>query len=141
MSYVYGTLRTYITGKPEALEQVSSVLQGCEHGEDFKDWFLKDWAWAVKTPKKATYGRQTVKIDHFWDEVTPVVEMLIELGQKMPELEIKIACKVANSVSDSYVRFTVMKFENGPNWYCITWSDINLAAGVLRVEFPKERDR
>ena len=66
--------------------------------------------------------------------------MLVELGQKMPELGIKIVCKVANSVTDSYVRFTVQKFSDEPGWYCPTWLDINLAAGVLRVEFPKKGD-
>ena len=141
MSYVYGTLRTSITGKPDELAFVSDVLQTCERGEDFKDWFLKDWASAVKNPKKATHGRQTVTIDHFWDEVTPVVEMLVELGQKMPELGIKIVCKVANSVTDSYVRFTVQKFSDEPGWYCPTWLDINSAAGVLRVEFPRKGDK
>ena len=37
MSYVYGTLRTYITGTPEGLSRVSNVLPTCERGEDFKD--------------------------------------------------------------------------------------------------------
>ena len=140
MSYVYGTLRTYITGTPEGLSRVSNILPTCEHGEDFKDWFMKDWASAVKNPKKVTHGRQTVTIDHFWDEVTPVVEMLVELGQKMPELGIKIVCKVANSVTDSYVRFTVQKYPDEPGWYCPTWLDIRLAEGVLRVEFPRKGD-
>ncbi|PWL41183.1 MAG: hypothetical protein DBY43_05540 [Clostridiaceae bacterium] len=141
MSYVYGNLRIYTTAKPEELEQVEAALQSCDHGEDFKDWFLEDWKRAVKSPQKATGGRQTVKIDHFWDEATPVVEMLVELGQKMPELGLKIVCKVANSVSDSYVRFTVEKYPDEPDWWCPTWFDIGLAEGVLRVDFPKKGDK
>lgn len=138
MSYVYGNLRVYTTGKPEELEQVETALQACEKGEDFKDWFLEDWKRAVKSPQKATKDRQTVKIDHFWDEVTPVVEMLVELGQKMPGLGFRVVCRVANSVSDSYVCFTVEKHPDEPDWWCPTWFDIKLAEGVLRVDFPKK---
>ena len=73
MSYVYGTLRTYITGTSDELALVSDVLQVCEHGEDFKDWFMKDWASAVKSPKKATHGRQTVTVPY----ETAAAELLV----------------------------------------------------------------
>jgi hypothetical protein len=141
MSYVYGNLRIYTTGKPDELALVPDVLWACDHGADFKDWFLKDWKQAVKSPQKATKGRQTVTIDHFWDEVTPVVEMLIELGQKMPELGVRVVCRVANSVTDAKVQFTVEKYPDEPDWWCPTWFDIKLAEGVLRVEFPKKGDK
>lgn len=62
---------------------------------------------------------------------------MIELGQVMPELEIKIVCRVAHSVSDSKVRFTVYKGRDGEAWYCPTWYDIDLAGAMLNVEFPK----
>lgn len=141
MSYVYGNLRVYVTGKPEELVLVPDVLQVCDHGKNVKDRFLKDWAWAVKSPKKAVKGRETVKIDHFWDEVTPVVEMLVELGRKLPGLGIRIVCRVANSVSDAKVQFTVEKWPDEPDWWCPTWFDIKPAEGVLRVKFPRKGDK
>ena len=33
------------------------------------------------------------------------------------------------------------EYPDEPGWYCFTWLDIKLAAGVLRVEFPRKGDK
>lgn len=63
---------------------------------------------------------------------------MIELGRKMPELEIRMVCNVAHSVSDTKVRFTVQKRRDAMNWSCPTWLDVKMAGSMLQVEFPKE---
>ena len=98
MSYVYGTLRTSITGTPEGLSRVSNILPTCERGEDFKDWFLTDWASAVKAPKQATHGRQTDPNDHIWDDARAAGELLVALVQKMPGLGTNIVWKGTTSL-------------------------------------------
>lgn len=138
MGYVYGNLRVYVTGMSEELEQVPGVLRACENGGEYKDWFLKDWERSVKNPRKATYGRQTVVIDHFWDNATSIAKLLIELGQKMPALELKIVCRTAYSVTDVYTRYTVEKDRDKTGWYSSTWSVRTDTAGfLLGVELPK----
>lgn len=76
-------------------------------------------------------------VDEFWEDVTPVMNLLIELGKAMPELEIQSVCRVAGSVTDVKCLFTVVKARESNGWACPTWQNIDMAGAVLEVKFPE----
>lgn len=137
MSYVYGRMKISITGTMAELAKASCILRTCESGRNFKDWFLRGFDSAIRGAKPVARQRLKATVDEFWDEATPVAELMIELGRKMPELEIRMVCNVAHSVSDSKVRFTVQKNRDAMSWSCPTWLDVKMAGSMLQVEFPK----
>lgn len=71
--------------------------------------FLELWQYAYQCPARAIHGREMATVDEFWEDVTPVMNLLIELGKAMPELEIQSVCRVAGSVTDVKCLFTVVK--------------------------------
>ena len=118
----------------DRVEDVMSSLKTCTGPAER---FLKLWQYAYKCPARVTHGLEMVTVDEFWEDVTPVMNLLIELGKAMPELEIKVICRVAGSITDVKCLFAVVKARESDAWCCPTWQNIDMAGDVLEVKFPE----
>ena len=96
------------------------------------------WQCAYQCPARATHGREMATVDEFWEDVTSVMNLLIELGKAMPELEIQSVCRVAGAITDVKCLFTVVKARESNGWACPTWQNIDMAGAVLEVKFPEK---
>lgn len=138
MPSVYGSLKVFLIGKPGALDRVADVMSSLKTYTGPVARFLNLWHYAYKCPTRATYGREMAVVDEFWEDVTPVMNLLIELGKVMPELEIKVICRVAGAITDVKCLFTVVKTRESNGWACPTWQNIDMAGAVLEVKFPEK---
>lgn len=138
MPSVYGNLKVFLIGKPGALDRVADVMSSLKTYTGSAEQFLNLWHYAYKCPSRATYGREMAVVDEFWEDVTPVMNLLIELGKAMPELEIKVICRVAGAITDVKCLFTVVKVRESDAWHCPTWQNIDMAGAVLEVKFPEK---
>lgn len=137
MPRVHGNLKISLIGKPGALARVEDVMSSLKACTGPVERFLKLWQYAYQCPVWATYGREMATVDEFWEDVTPVMNLLIELGKAMPELEIKSVCRVAGDITDIKCLFTVVKVRESDGWACPTWRNIDMAGAVLEVKFPE----
>lgn len=138
MPRVNGNLKVFLIGKPGALDRVADVMSSLKTCAGPSERFLSLWHYAYKCLSRATYGREMAVVDEFWDDVTPIMNLLIELGKAMPELEIKVICRVAGAITDVKCLFTVVKARESDGWTCPTWKNIDMAGAVLEVKFPKK---
>ena len=138
MPRVHGNLKISLIGKPGALARVEDVVSSLKAYTGPAERFLNLWHYAYRCPARATYGREMAVVDEFWEDVTPVMNLLIELGKAMPELEIKVICRVAGAITDVKCLFAVVKARESDVWYCPTWQNIDMAGDVLGVKFPKK---
>lgn len=137
MPSVYGNLKVFLIGKPGALDRVADVMSSLKTYTGPAERFLNLWHYAYKCPTRATYGREMAVVDEFWEDVTSVMNLLIELGKAMPELEIESICRVAGAITDVKCLFTVVKARESDGWACPTWQNIDMAGAVLEVKFPE----
>lgn len=98
MSGVSGNLKISLIGKPGALARVEDVMPSLKSCTGPAERFLELWQYAYQCPARATHGREMATVDEFWEDVRPVMNLLIELGKAMPELEIQSVCRVAGAV-------------------------------------------
>ena len=138
MPNVYGNLKVFLIGKPGALDRVADVMSSLRTYTGLAERFLNLWHYAYKCPARATYGREMAVVDEFWEDVTPIMNLLIELGKAMPELEIQSVCRVAGAITDVKCLFTVVKARESNEWACPTWQNIDMAGAVLEVKFPEK---
>ena len=118
MPRVHGNLKISLIGKPGALDRVEDVMSSLKTCTWPAERFLKLWQYAYQCPARATHGREMVTVDEFWEDVTPVINLLIELGKAMPELEIQSVCRVAGTITDVKCLFTVVKARESDVWAC-----------------------
>lgn len=137
MPGVHGNLQISLIGKPGALARVEDVMSSLKTCTGSAERFLKLWQYAYQCPARATHGREMATVDEFWEDVTPVMNLLIELGKAMPELEIQSVCRVDGSITDVKCLFTVVKARESNGWACPTWQNIDMAGAVLEVKFPE----
>ena len=137
MPGVHGHLKISLIGKPGALARVEDVVSSLKSYTGQAERFLELWQYAYQCPVRATHGLEMVTVDEFWENVTPVMNLLIELGKSMPELEIQSVCRVAGAITDVKCLFTVVKARESNEWACPTWQNIDMAGAVLEVKFPE----
>lgn len=137
MRRVHGDLKISLIGKPGALVRVEDVMSSLKACAGPAERFLELWQYAYQCRVRATHGREMVIVDEFWEDVTPVMNLLIELGKAMPELEIQSVCRVAGAIIDVKCLFIVVKARESNGWTCPTWQNIDMAGVVLEVKFPE----
>lgn len=137
MRQVSGNLKISLIGKPGALARVEDVISSLKTCTGPAERFLKLWQYAYQCSSRATHGREMATVDEFWEDVTPIVNLLIELGKAMSELEIQSVCRVAGAITDVKCLFTVVKARESDMWTCPTWQNIDMAGAVLEVQFPE----
>lgn len=138
MPGVSGNLKISLIGKLGALARVEDVMSSLKTCTGPAERFLKLWQYAYKCPVRVTHGREMATVDEFWEDVTPVMNLLIELGKAMSEPEIESVCRVAGAITDVKCLFTVVKARESNGWACSTWQNIDMAGAVLEVKFPEK---
>lgn len=137
MPGVRGNLKISLIGKSGALARVEDVMSSLKACTGSAERFLKLWQYAYQCPARAAHGREMATVDEFWEDVTSVMNLLIELGKAMPELEIQSVCRVAGAITDVKCLFTVVKARESNGWACLTWQNIDMVGAVLEVKFPE----
>lgn len=124
MSYVYGNVRMTLTGSEETLRKGLEILKTVQlesMAERYLSGFVGDYERYLGGMTLIEKGKnrgmyKMIATDDFWDVASIPYEAIKEVKKQLPELGVRINFKVADSITDSYVRFTCESLPGQAGW-------------------------
>lgn len=128
MSYVYGDVRMVLTGSEETLRKGLDILKTVQPGSTtarYLSHFVADYERYMGGMSLIEKGRnrglyKMTATDDFWDIASIPYHAIREVKKQLPELGVRINFKVADSITDQYVRFTCESVQGSSEWSSVS---------------------
>ena len=130
MSHIYGCVKLTLTGSEEAMQRGLEVLKTVYIDDScvsYIEGLVKDYERALTrlTPKKRSPFKgmpQAAVTDDFWDFASIPYTAMKQVKEKVPELGMRFSFRVANSITDYYVRYSCETDPGETGWLSTTFS-------------------